>query len=221
MSNPEPSIQDLSPVVPKGVEREPVLLVDTSGSMSYPAAAGSSVRRWDVVTEAMPTIVTTLGAADSQAEAEAAAGEDAGGLMTVTFASSATEVGDLNEGNWRQKWDAVQIGGGTHIMPGWNLVVEDYLEEFGDTPQIERPALLLLVVTDGEAADMEAFEAECAKAHGTTYIAVAVVGYGPDHDATVAAYQKLAASNNHVRVVSFDSNTDPNVLAQGLLSLAG
>jgi hypothetical protein len=221
MSNPEPSIQDLSPVVPKGVEREPVLLVDTSGSMSYPAADGSSVRRWDVVTEAMPTLVATLGAADSQAEAEAAAGEDAGGLMTVTFANTATEVGDLNEGNWRQKWDAVRIGGGTHIMPGWNLVVEDYLEEFGDTPQIERPALLLLVVTDGEADDMEAFEAECAKAHGTTYIAAAIVGYGPDHDATVAAYQNLAAKNNHVRVVSFESNTDPNALAQGLLSLAG
>jgi hypothetical protein len=221
MSNPEPSIQDLSPVVPKGVEKEPVLLVDTSGSMSYPAAEGSSIRRWDVVTEALPTLVAILGAADSQAEAEAAAGEDAGGLMTVTFANTATEVGDLNEGNWRQKWDAVQIGGGTHIMPGWNLVVEDYLEEFGDTPQIERPALLLLVVTDGEADDMEAFEAECAKAHGTTYIAAAIVGFGPDHDATVAAYQNLAASNNHVRVVSFESNTDPNALAQGLLSLAG
>jgi uncharacterized protein YegL len=228
MTTPEPSVQDLSPVVPKGVEKEPVALVDISGSMSYGATAASPTpRRWDVISEAMPIIVSTLGAADAQAakelEEEMAKGgtEEAGGLMTVTFANEATEVGDLNGQNFREEWSKIQIGGGTHIMPGYQLVLDDYMEEFGEVPQTERPALLLLVITDGEAEDMDAFEAECARQHGNTYVAVALVGYGEAHDAAMAQYQKLAANNNHVRVVSFESTTDPNTIAQGLLSLAG
>ena len=211
--------QHITPIVPVGIEKEPVLLVDKSGSMNYAAAHGANISRWGVITEALPTLVATLGAADSQAEAEAAAGEDAGGLMTVVFSDRAEEVGDLNEANWREKWAKVTPGGGTYIMPGWQLVVEDYLEEFGNKAEEDRPALLLLVVTDGEATDMAAFEAECAKAHGHTYVAVAVVGYGADHDNTVAAYQKIAASNNHVQVYNFGSTTDPTAFAEGLLAI--
>jgi uncharacterized protein YegL len=228
MSTPEPSVQDLSPVVPKGVEKEPVALIDISGSMSWGAAADSDhPSRWEVVTEAMPIIVHVLGAADSQAakelEAEMAQGgtDEEGGLMTVVFASEAVEVGDLNDQNFREEWAKIQIGGGTNIMPGYQLVLDDYMDEFGDTPQTERPALLLLVITDGEAEDNEEFEAQLAKQHGNTYVAVAIVGHGEGHDNALAQYQKLASNNNHVRVVSFESTTDPNTIAQGMLSLAG
>jgi uncharacterized protein YegL len=214
-------MSNITPIAPVGIETEPVLLVDKSGSMNYAAAHGANISRWGVVTEAMATIVASLGAADSQAEAEAAAGEDAGGLMTVVFSDEAEEVGDLNPANWQEKWSRFHPGGGTKIMPGWQLVVEDYLEEFGDKAEEDRPALVLLVVTDGEAEDMAQFEAECAKAHGHTYVAVAVVGYGADHDNTVAAYQKIAANNNHVQVYDFGSATDPNQFAEGLLALVG
>ena len=212
---------DITPVVPLGIETEPILLVDKSGSMSYAAAHGANVSRWGVVTEALGTIVASLGAVDSQAEAEASAGKDAGGLMTVVFSDTAEEVGDLNPANWREKWAKFRPGGGTRIMPGWKLVVDDYLEEFGDKAEEDRPALVLLVVTDGEAEDMAQFEAECTKAHGHTYVAVAVVGYGAEHDNTVAAYQKIAANNNHVQVYNFGSTTDPNQFAEGLLALVG
>jgi len=219
----EPTKQDLSPVVPAGVEKEPILLLDTSGSMSWPTADGGRVDRRSLVGEAMGLLVTKLGAEDSQAEAEAAAGEDAGGLMTVVFSDpdAAEVLDDLSETNWREKWANIQWGGGTYIMPGWSLVIDNYLEEFGDTPKAERPALLVLVVTDGEAADIQEFENECAKAQGGTYICVAIVGYGPEHDRTLADYQKIAANNNHVRVVSFESETDPNVVAEALISLVG
>lgn len=187
--------------------------------MNYAAAHGARVSRWDVVTEALGTIVSALGAADSQAEREAAAGDDAGGLMTVVFGDSATEVGDLTPANWREKWGRFSPGGGTRIMPGWKLVVQDYLDEFGSKAEEDRPALVLLVVTDGEASDMAEFERECAKAHGHVYIAVAVVGYGADHDMTIAAYNKIAASNPHVQVYNFGSTTDPTELAEALLAL--
>ncbi len=210
---------DIKPIAPVGIEIEPVLLIDKSGSMNYAAAHGANVSRWGVVTEALGTIVASLGAADSQAEAEAAAGEDAGGLMTVVFSSEAEEVGDLTPANWREKWARFAPGGGTRIMPGWKLVVEDYLEEFGKKAEEDRPALVLLVVTDGEAEDMAQFEAECARAHGHIYIAVAIVGYGADHDNTMAAYNKIAAGNNHVQVYNFASTTDPTELADALLAL--
>lgn len=223
----EPSIQDLSPVVPKGVDKEPVALIDTSGSMTWPAAEGSHIARRDIVGEAMGLLVAKLEAEDAQAgkelEEAMAAGstEEAGGLMTVLFADAdnARALGDLNDANWQEKWAGIQWGGGTHIMPGWQLAVDDYMEEFGDQPKQDRPALLTLVITDGEASDMPEFEAECAKTTGGTYICVAIVGYGPEHDATLAAYQKLAASNPHIRVVTFGSETDPNAIAEGLISL--
>jgi hypothetical protein len=223
----EPSIQDLSPVVPKGVDKEPLAVIDTSGSMTWPAAEGSPIERRSVVGEAMGKLVAKLEVEDAQAakelEAEMATGGEgeAGGLMTVLFADAdnARVLGDLNDANWQEKWGSIAWGGGTFIMPGWQLAVDNYMEEFGDTPKQDRPALLALVITDGEAKDMAEFEAECAKTTGGTYICVAIIGFGPEHDATLAAYQKLADANKHVRVVTFGSETDPDVIAEGLISL--
>jgi hypothetical protein len=221
MSQVEPSVNDLSPIVPKGVEKEPMLLLDITGSMSYPIAEGSNVQRRELVGEALGRVVEVLGAEDSQAETEAAAGEDAGGLMTITFANgTATCIDDLSVANWKRKWDAIPWGGGTQIMPGWNLLVDTFLEEFGERPKLDRPALLALVITDGEASDIAEFEEEINKVSGTTYVLVAIVGYGSAHDATLAEYQKIAANNTHVRVVSFGGETNPDVISDALLSLA-
>src|SRR5437764_1358645 len=106
----EASHVDVSPML-KGVEKEPILLLDTTGSNGDPAAPGSSIRRIDVVLEALPRIVEELGAEDSQAEEEQAAGEDAGGLMTITFASNRAKVlGDLNPQNVKEKLRQIDWG---------------------------------------------------------------------------------------------------------------
>lgn len=219
----EPAHIDLSPMFKPGVEKEPILLLDVTGSNGEPAAPGSSVRRVDVILEALPQIVAVLGAEDTQAaEEQAAAGdEDAGGLMTVTFANNDAQVlGDLNPDNVTQKMRQINWGGTTYIMPGWNRVVENYLEEFGDTPITERPHLLCLCITDGEALDSDEFAKVLDQAKGGIYICVAILGYGPAHDAALASYQKIAQTNNHVRVVTFGATTDANEIAQGLLSIA-
>jgi hypothetical protein len=205
-----------------GVEKEPILLLDTTGSNGDPAAPGSKVRRVDVVLEVLPKIVEVLGAEDSQAGEERAAGdEDAGGLMTVTFASgNGSVLGDLNPTNVQSKLAEIEWGGSTYIMPGWNLVVENYMEEFGDTPIIERPHLLCLCITDGEALDTDEFAQVLSQAKGGIYICVAILGYGEAHDRALAAYQQIASTNNHVRVVTFGATTDADTIAQGLLSIA-
>ena len=42
-------------------------------------------------------------------------------------------------------------------MPGFNLLLKTYTDEFGSVPQDERPLLLALVITDGEADDTATF----------------------------------------------------------------
>jgi uncharacterized protein YegL len=222
-TQPEPSVNDLSPISKAGpANLEPAFLIDTSGSMSYPTSNGGQVQRRDLLGEAIPLIVAGLEGFDAQAAAEtAAAGEEEGGVMTVTFASEAQVVGDLNSGNVREQWKNIRWGGGTNIVPGFQLVLSNYMEEFGDEDPTSRPALLCMVVTDGEAADEAEFEDLLTKAKGGTYVAVAIVGYGPDHDATLASYQRIASGNNHVRALSFAEETDPNTLAQALLAMFG
>src|SRR5207245_4196390 len=74
-------------------EKEPMLLLDTTGSMNYGSAANDPTPRKDVIREAISLIVERLAAADSQAAEE----EEGGGLRTVTFADGqAHDLGDLH-----------------------------------------------------------------------------------------------------------------------------
>lgn len=197
-------------------EKEPMLLLDTTGSMNYPADAGGTVARKTVIQEAISLIVAKLAAEDSQAEHE----ESGGGLRTVTFADGhALDIGDLNPGNLRQKWARIHWAGGTRIMPGLNTLTRVYNEEFGAKPQDERPLLLALVITDGEADDTEAFTRTVARASGSLYVVLAILGYGPEHDSAMLAYQQVAATNAHVKVMSFAGETDPETIAGALLRM--
>lgn len=217
MSTSEPSVQDLSPVVPANVEKEPMLLLDTTGSMSWPASATQDrPNRIEVVHEAIGGVVEALAKQDSQAAHE----EGGGGLMTITFAGgTAKNIDDINPANLKDKWNGIQWGGGTEIMPGWNKLVDTFMDEFGSRPRTERPTLLALVITDGEASDTDQFAAEMAKTSGDTYVCIALLGYGTEHDQAQAKYQQISDANKNFRVVSFGGETDPNQIAEGLLSL--
>lgn len=219
----EPSVNDLSPVVAKGVEKEPIALVDISGSMSWPVSGDSRVQRREVVGEAMGLLVKALEDEDSQAAAEQADGsDDKGGLLVHLFSDHHEELGDLNSSNWRAKWESISWGGGTRIMAAWEAAQEDYLEEFGEVPALDRPVLLTLVVTDGEASDWDQFSQVLAQANATRKFCVAIVGHGEDHDRTLSAYKAVEATNGkHVRVVTFAGETDPTSIANDLILLVG
>lgn len=223
MTHAEPSVNDLNPMLAKGVEREPVALIDTSGSMTFPVAENSTITRRDVVGEAMGILVRHLEDQDSQAATEQAGGsDDMGGLLTYGFASDVTEIGDLNSSNWRAKWGRIQWGGGTNVMPAWEAAQAAYLEEFEDVANIDRPVLLTLVITDGEATDAQEFAKVLEGAKAGRYFCVAIVGHGVEHDSTLRAYKAAESANSkHVRVVTFGGETDPTIIADGLKSLVG
>ena len=88
-----------------GEEKEPMLLLDTTGSMNYPAEEGGQVKRREVIQEAIKIIVAELAQEDTQAAHE----EEGGGLRTVTFAGGdAYDVEDLNPNNLHDKWSQIR-----------------------------------------------------------------------------------------------------------------
>lgn len=212
-----------TPLVSKTREKEVVALIDESSSMNWEAAEGGGVDRWTLVTEAMPLLIAALEGQDSQAKAEQAGGSDEkGGVLMHGFSDGHNEHGDLNSSNFSRVWPQQPRGGTTHIMAAWEAALEEYMEEFGDADPTERPALMTLVITDGEAADADQFEKVLDSAKAGRYFAVAIVGHGDAHDRTLASYQGAAQRNpKHVAVMSFDSVTDPGELARELIHVAG
>jgi hypothetical protein len=205
-----------------------MLLLDTTGSMSWPAADGSNISRISVLQEALPIIIEKIyGLDDEAAQESATAGKPMGGVMTYTFAGGQgaeikvpnDEDGDLRPDNFAAAWGAIQWGGGTQIMPGWRALTDGYVEEFQDDP--ERPLMLAVVITDGTADDTAEFEEALKNAKGGTRVVLAIMGFGDEHDRALAEYQGIAATNDHVRVVTFGGETDPKTIADGLLSLVG
>lgn len=199
-----------------GMEKEPMLLLDTTGSMNYPTSANDQTPRRDTIREAISLIVESLAAEDSQAAHE----EEGGGMRTVTFADgSAHDLGDLNPANLAQKWAQIRWAGGTRVLPGWNMLIDVYQDEFGQEAPEQRPTLLALVITDGEADDTDRFAQAISGASGGVYIAIALIGYGAEHDRALAAYKAIESNNGHVRVLTFASETNPQTIADALLRM--
>ena len=199
-----------------GQEKEPMLLLDTTGSMNWATSEADSTPRKNTIREAISIIVARLAAADSQAAKE----EEGGGLRTITFADGqAYDIEDLNPNNLQEKWNRIHWGGGTRIMPGFNLLLKAYADEFGAKPPAERPLLLALVITDGEADDTDTFRNTVARAAGNMYVVLAIIGYGPEHDRALQAYQQIEAQNAHVKVMPFAGETNPEVIANALFRM--
>lgn len=197
-------------------EKEPMLLLDTTGSMNWATGQNDPTPRRETVREAIGIVVSALAKEDSQAAHE----EEGGGLRTITFAGGeAFDIGDINPDNLQAKWSHIRWAGGTRIVPGLRKLLEVYKEEFGEKPAEERPLLLALVITDGQADDTDAFAREIARTGGVLYVALAILGYGDEHDRAVRAYQEIEQQNAHVKVIPFGSETDPQTIADAMLRL--
>jgi len=205
---------------PPDAEREPMLLLDTTGSMKLGTSENDNTPRHETIREAIGIIVEKLGKEDSQAIHEQGPDEEGGGLRTVTFADGhAHDLGDLNPGNLKQKWAKIQWEGTTRIMPGWKKLLKVYLDEFGHRPPSKRPILVALVITDGEALDTREFAEALARVKGHVFVTLAIIGFGPEHDDALRAYKIIESENSHVKVVTLASETNPEIIATTLLQM--
>ena len=57
------------------------------------------------------------------------------------------------------------------------------------------------------------------RAAGSMYVALAIIGYGSEHDRALQAYQQVEAQNAHVKVLQFAGETDPEVIAGALMRM--
>ena len=226
---------EIGPAVSANRKKEPVLLLDLSTSMDWSATDEQNLpdfpdpgSRRAIVIAALHGLVVALEDEDTEAAAEQAGGSDErGGLMTHGFANEHVEIGDLNSSNLERRLNAIKWGGRTYIMPAWKAALADYDEEFGDRDPDEQPVMEVVIITDGEADDWQAFGEVLEKATAKRVFVVAIVGHGAKHDATLQAYQSAAQKNqaqdkfgkSHVKVVSFDSVTDPHEIATDLITM--
>lgn len=216
---------------------EPVLLLDLSTSMDWGAEDEtddaqlypSPMSRRAIVVGALPLLVKALAAQDSEAETEQAEGSDElGGLLTFGFASTPTEIGDLNESNLERRLNAIQWGGGTEVVPALKLALKEYDDEFEDDEDDSR-VHLILIVTDGQATDWKDLDPYLLAANSNRVYVVAIVGHGDKALATYKDYKQVAEQNKaqdkhgkeHVHVVLFDGVTSPAEIGEDLVTLAG
>jgi hypothetical protein len=215
---------------------EVVFLWDVSGSNAEQAGPDSQMTKQELVIQVLPMIVAALEADDAQAAGEQADGSsDKGGLRTFAFnepqdiefdagedeSGDERDLGDLNSANLKDKMAEVPWGGRTYIMPAIKAAEIAFQAEFGDIPLRKRPALEVLVVTDGKLNDPEPFEKWLSQADETCVIAVAVIGFGTGHDHAVEHYKALAAKNKYLTYVALTGVSDPQEVAFDLRLLSG
>lgn len=230
-------------------ELEPVAIIDVSGSNEEPAGPESPMTKRELIEQALPLIVGAIEDDDAQAKSEQASGDDDKGGLRMFAANEPGEIvfekgedesdderdlGDGNSANIQAKLAQFPWGGRTYLMPAVRAAEHAFQAEFGDTnsphymPARSRPAIELLVITDGKLSDAKEFESWlAANADETCVICVAVIGYGTGHDQAVEHYKALSHSptnpngNPYLTYVALTGVSDPMEVAYDLRLLSG
>lgn len=228
----------VEPVFSPNDEVEPDQLGDCSSSTGWADSLAPGVTTWSVMLNAMRSFVGAAEALDSQAAGEQAGGDDEkGGIYTAFFGSGLVTVGqgdddgDLNSSNFERKVGAIRVPdergqmvplpyGGTYITEACEYLDEHYLDEFGDRPVAQRPKRARAVWTDGAMKDYREFGSRLEQDNSARWPAeewfVAILGQGPDHDATLQLYRQIAEKHHNVHVYSFDQVSNPEEIAEDM-----
>ena len=181
----------------------PLRSQDTTGSMQFPCSARTQLPRRELVRDALGTLVASI---------EQRQGPSGVGLRTIAFGGGAAlDLGYLSTHDFGQQWQRLSWTGGTYITPAWQCAYSTYCAEAGASGA----ALLAVLLTDGEAADLQNFEAALA-ADPRVHMLVALVGFGPDHDASFTSFMALAARNPRVKLVSFTGEQNARAIGETL-----
>ncbi|KAJ3080601.1 hypothetical protein HDU99_007940, partial [Rhizoclosmatium hyalinum] len=207
---------------------EPMLLLDTTASMHLPASDSPSsqsqsqqLTRIQLVQKSIGILVEKLSTVDSQAEFEQDSDGEGGGLRTVTFSGgSALDLGDLNPQNLGDKFAQINWEGSTLIVPGFTKLLDVYNEEFGDFGPSSRPKMVALVITDGEAQDINDLAVMILTMDFTNvYLVFALIGFGKDYENARVRLAELCKLNDHIRLFEMKQETQALEIANACLSM--
>lgn len=213
----------------KGREKEPIFIIDRSGSNMEMADPDGTITKADLLKIAIPLAAAKLAGDDSQADKEK--GTDKGGVRSYGFNepgeftgwdeeeaefSDERDYGDLHEGNVQENLTNDTWEGRTYPMPAIRAAEKAFQGEFKDRPMRNRPTMEVVIWTDGqistdeEEKELQQWLSQCDE---TCVVGVVVYGYGVRHDAAVKAYQRIAEKNDFVSVVALTGVSDPTEVA--------
>ncbi len=207
-----------------GREKEPVFLIDVSGSNQEAASPDSDMTKQDLLLVAIPLATGKLAGDDSQAAREK--GTKKGGVRSYAFSEPQEfedfdaveaefgddrDLGDVSEANVQDTLQEAVWGGRTYIMPAVRAAEKAFQAEFGNIPLRKRPTMEVVIWTDAQA--LWDYYYALAQADEFCVVGVAVVGYGHGHDTAVASYQRLAVKNKYISVVALTGVSDPAEIA--------
>ena len=217
-------------------ELEVIEIIDASGSNAEQAAPDSPMTKQELIIAAQPHLVAALEGDDSQAAREQSGGSSAKGGVRVFYANEPQPIefadgedesedprdgGDHNTANVQEKLAEIPWGGRTYLMPAIKAAETAYQAEFGDVPLRKRPAMEVLIITDGKLSDPKPFEEWLAQADELCVVAVAVIGYGKGHDEAVEHYEELARKNKFLTCAALTGVSNPAEVALDLRLLSG
>jgi len=210
------------------LQKWPVILLDTTGSMKLPCEANDPKTRKQLVYETIWQIAQYLIPYNDTEEddeflnnlsPQQALLHKGVSLLTFNAIEGGVDRNLLHPTNFVSEFSNIKFHGGTHIMDGWRKMLQSYENRFSDRPQDQWPLLLALIITDGELQDGQEFEQHVKNVKGRVFVEIAVIGFGEDHDKALAHYNKIAETHDHVRVTAFTDHTDPSILCKQLISL--
>jgi hypothetical protein len=150
------------------------------------------------------------------------------GYDLTTFSTNAKYVGEVTHWNLDSLWDNIQIGGGTRVMTGWQMVKERHFQKhsasaihhpvYGWQAGPETPMLRLLLLLDGEATDMDEFELDLLGL-GWAHVTIFLIGVDgcPHHHRHANELQRISDVNHHVSFVDAQGNTPERFVTHELL----
>jgi hypothetical protein len=209
-----------------GRDKEPVFLIDISASNGEAASPDSPMTKQQLLLTAIPLATGKLAGDDSQAKSEEGTGK--GGVRSYAFNEpcefedydeeeaefgDTRDLKDVSEANVQESLGNAPWGGRTYIMPAIHAAEKAFQGEFSSIAMRKRPTMEVVIWTDGKLNDEADFEEWLAQADEFCVVGVAVVGYGPGHDAAVSSYKRLAAKNKYISVVALTGVSDPAEIA--------
>jgi len=204
------------------MQKWPVILLDTTGSMNLQCEQNDPKLRNELVYETiwqMAQMLIPFDDFDNKKTVQQSLLLKGIPLITFNAMDGGVDRGLLHPQNFVNEWRNIEWHGGTHIMDGWRKMLRAYENRFTDLPQSQWPLLLALLITDGELQDGPEFEEHLKTVKGRMFVEIAVVGFGDDHDRALEHYNTIAAEHDHVRITSFTDHLDPALIVKQLLSL--
>lgn len=208
-----------------GREKEPVFIIDFSGSNMETADPQGTMTKAELLRTAVPLAAGKLAGDDSQAAHEK--GTNKGGVRSYGFNEPGEfqgfdeeeaefddprDLGDIHEGNAQELLSGDVFEGRTFPMPAIRAAEKAFQAEFGSRPMRNRPTMEVVYWGDGKITtpqEEQEFENWVSQADEFCVVAIVLIGYGDGHDAAVKAFQKIAAKNKFVSVVALTGVGDP------------